>query len=220
MRRRAGRGGARGRQRRAERSAPPPRSPALYANLDFLPAASALLANLAPDQDGIVRVNAADLGDGQIVHVVAIDGDQIVVRLDRPRGEEAAAAHAAPARGARRRRSTSSSRSASSSSPSGGEAVLDDARSAQVEVYDSLASVHRLLSTICPDPSLAKFAFVLQWPKLTPDQKRELYAGHACHELHFFLFRKDPEFFARSCGRSSPTSSTRRSSTTGCWATT
>src|SRR4030095_9736735 len=78
----------------------------------------------------------------------------------------------------------------------GGQAVLDDARAAKVEVYDSLAGVFGLLTTVNREASLEQFAFVLEWPKLTPEQKRDLYSKHACHELHFFLHKKDPEFFA------------------------
>src|SRR5205807_3190015 len=32
--------------------------------------------------------------------------------------------------------------------------------------------------------------------KLKDAEKRELYSKFACHELHFFLARKDPAFFA------------------------
>ena len=37
---------------------------------------------------------------------------------------------------------------------------------------------------------------LLNWPKLKPEEKRTLYSKHASHELSFFLFKKDPEFFA------------------------
>ena len=36
---------------------------------------------------------------------------------------------------------------------------------------------------------------MMTWPKLKPEQKRALYSKFACHELNFFLAKKDPEFF-------------------------
>ena len=64
------------------------------------------------------------------------------------------------------------------------------------EAYDSLAKVYALYATLSKDPKLAEFAFVLTWPKLKPEEKRTLYSKYACHELNFFLSKKDPEFFA------------------------
>ncbi len=166
-----------------------------FANLDFLPRGSVLLANLTPDANGVVRVKAADLGDGQLVHVLALDGEQAVqdtvVRDEaplapRPRALPQALDGASHFVEQRRIQFVAA----------GGTAVLDDARSAQVELHDSLASVYRLFATISQSDDLAKFAFVLDWPQRTPAEKQQLYGQHACHELHFFLHEKDPEFFA------------------------
>ena len=74
--------------------------------------------------------------------------------------------------------------------------VIADVGGSRFEAYDSLAKVHALYATLSKDPKLAEFAFVLNWPKLKDAEKRELYSKHACHELHFFLSRKDPQFFA------------------------
>src|SRR5262249_18726007 len=71
-----------------------------------------------------------------------------------------------------------------------------DITSSRFEVYDSLAKVYTLYATLNPGESkLAEFAFVLNWPNLKPEEKRALYSKHACHELHFFLAKKDPAFF-------------------------
>jgi len=169
--------------------------PGTFANLDYLPRATPLLTNLRPDADGVVRVPLTDLGDGQIVHVVAIDGEQLVygslLREEAPLQPRA--------RHLREALDTTQhfvEQKRIEFVAAGGQAVLADARSAQVEVYDSLATVHRLLATLCQDPALSQFDFVLRWPLLDDAQKRALYSRYACHELHFFLFRKDPQFFA------------------------
>jgi hypothetical protein len=169
--------------------------PGRLANLDFLPQSAPLHANLRPAADGVVRIPIAELGDGQIVHVLALDGHQAVYQSVlrpeaplQPRARHLRAALDGTQPFAEQKRIEFVA--------AGGEAVLPDARAAQVEVYDSLATVHRLLATLCPDPSLSQFAFVLQWPRLADAEKHELYSRHACHELNFFLSRKDPRFFA------------------------
>src|SRR5690606_33924771 len=37
--------------------------------------------------------------------------------------------------------------------------------------------------------------WLLDWPNLDAAQKRARYSKYACHELNFFLSRKDPAFF-------------------------
>ncbi|MBL9077349.1 MAG: hypothetical protein JNL08_07595 [Planctomycetes bacterium] len=196
-----GKYGGRGRRRAGGHPGPAPGAPPVdvgaageFANLDWLPRTAPLLANLRPDADGVVRVPAAELGDGQIVHVLAVDGDQAVhdtaLRAEaplQPRPRQLREALDATRHFVEQKRIEFVA--------AGETAVLPDARSAQVEVYDSLASVHGLLATLCSDPALSRFAFVLQWPLLDSAQKRARYAENACHELHFFLWQKDRAFF-------------------------
>src|SRR5207248_10225103 len=73
--------------------------------------------------------------------------------------------------------------------------TLADVAGGRFEVYDSLPKVFTLYATLSRDPKLAEFAFVTRWPKLKPEEKRAEYSKHACHELNFFLFKKDPDFF-------------------------
>jgi hypothetical protein len=73
--------------------------------------------------------------------------------------------------------------------------VLGDVAGSRFEAYDSLPKVYGLYATLCKDPKLAEFAFLLTWPKLKPEEKRTLYSKYASHELHFFLAKKDPAFF-------------------------
>ncbi|MCR9244733.1 MAG: hypothetical protein NXI31_06860 [bacterium] len=165
-----------------------------FANLDYLPVGAKTHFNLTPDDNGIVRIAATDLGEGQVVHVLALDGNEAI--YDRLMLDE--------------RPLTPRSRALAASLPTtehfveqkriefvtaGGEAVVGEAHSAQVEVFDSLRGVFDLMATISRNGDLRRFAFVLEWPQLTDDKKRELYSQHACHELHFFVYQKDREFF-------------------------
>ncbi|MEK6594495.1 MAG: hypothetical protein AABZ67_15590, partial [Pseudomonadota bacterium] len=45
--------------------------------------------------------------------------------------------------------------------------------------------------------TLAEFSFLLRWPSLKPQEKLEKYSKYACHELNFFLFQKDRDFFMK-----------------------
>ena len=63
------------------------------------------------------------------------------------------------------------------------------------EIYDSVARVYSLYSALNNDPKLAEFRFLLTWPEMPVEKKREMYSKYACHELNVFLFKKDPAFF-------------------------
>ena len=169
-------------------------SPGTFANLEFLPGPPTLLANLRADGNGVVRVPMEKLGDGQMIHVLAVDDDDTVystmTRAETklvPRGQQLVEALPAAEHFGEQRKIEFV--------PAGGQAVLADAGTARAETYDSLAAVYRLFATLSGDDDLAAFSFLLRWPKSTPAEKRALYDKHACHELHFFLHEKDPEFF-------------------------
>ena len=72
---------------------------------------------------------------------------------------------------------------------------IPDLRSARFEVYDDLASVFRYYQTLKDNPVLRKFSFVVGWSGLPDEEKKAKYSEFACHELSFFLSRKDPAFF-------------------------
>lgn len=165
-----------------------------FPSLEFLPRPSVTLANLRPGADGVLRVPLADLGDGQLAHVVAVDEQATVY-----------ATHALPEQRlvpADQRLDAAldvarhfTEQRAIEFLDAGASAVLADRAMSSAETYDSLATVHQLFTTLTGDPDLAEFAFLLRWPTMTPEEQREQYAQHACHELHFFLHEKDPAFF-------------------------
>ncbi|MCB9872480.1 MAG: hypothetical protein H6837_21685 [Planctomycetes bacterium] len=169
-------------------------SPGTFANLEFLPEPAVVLTNLRADATGTVRIPAGSLGAGQQVHIVAVDRDDTVyTSLTRPetklepRKQQLKRGLAADKHFVERRQIEFVA--------AGNVAEVGDAATARAETYDSLAAVYRLFATLSGDDHLAEFAFVLQWPKLSAEQKRVLYDKHACHELHFFLRAKDPGFF-------------------------
>ena len=79
--------------------------------------------------------------------------------------------------------------------------TITDRHTASVAVYDSLDDVYHLLHTLTASQrptvtaAMDAFSFILRWPQLSADEKRERYSDFACHELHLFLHSKDRAFF-------------------------
>jgi hypothetical protein len=163
-------------------------------NLDFLATAAPALYNLVPDKDGVVRIDRKTLGDRQYIQLYAEDLTSAVWRnfalpevpakfqdLRLTRGLDPAKPFA--------------EKKTVTVLGAGQSLALADIVTSELESYDTLASIHSLLITLSGDTNFAKFAFILQWPKLKDDEKRAKYSEFACHELNFFLSRKDPAFF-------------------------
>lgn len=165
-----------------------------FANLDYLYEAATTVLNLVPDQDGIIKVSRKTLSSHALVHILAIDPlnttsrtislpeqktDFVDLRLHKPYDPKQ---HFAQLKQA-------------DVLPGNKSFVLADAAASRFEVYDSLAKVYGLYATLSRDPKLAEFSFLLTWPTLKADEKQRFYSKHACHELSFFLAKKDPAFF-------------------------
>lgn len=163
-------------------------------NLDFLANGAPVFYNLTPDTNGVVRIDRKALGDRQYVQVLAEDLTGAVwrsVALPEPATQFQdlrLARGLDPAKPFTEKKEITPM-------PAGQTLSLADLTTSELETYDSLASVHSLLSTLNGDANFTKFAFVLQWPKLKDEEKRAKYSEFACHELNFFLSRKDPAFF-------------------------
>jgi len=161
---------------------------------DFLAESAPVLFNLIPETNGVVRIPVSALGDRQTVQVYVESADQAVGGLyslaERPT----------------RFRDLRLSRNLDPAQPfietkdisilaRGATLTLTNLLSGDLETYDNLGSVHALFTTLNGHTNLAKFAWILQWPKLTETEKRAKVSEFASHELSFFLSRKDPKFF-------------------------
>jgi hypothetical protein len=165
-----------------------------FANLDFLAEPATTVWNLAPAADGTVTIARKDLGAAQHLHVVAVSPDGAAYRaVALPEAKLAPRdlrlrSGLDPAKHFTEQKQTTLV-------AAGDAFVLGDITTSRLETYDSLRRVYGLMATISKDATLAEFAFVLDWPRLSPAEKREKYSKYACHELSFFLSRKDPVFF-------------------------
>ncbi len=169
---------------------------AAFATYDFLPAPAAVLANLRPDADGLIRVPRSELADAQLVRVMVID-PALTSYADLALPE-----HDGPVRDRRLRLALDPAGHFSedrrvTGAPAGTTLVVDDVRTGKLELVDTLARAHQLLLTLGADGTLRDFAFVTQWHALDEATRRARYSKYACHELHLFLHAKDPTWFAR-----------------------
>lgn len=165
-----------------------------FSNLDFLAQTSTVVLNLVPNEAGVIEVKRADLGSQQDLVVVAVDPQNIAARfVTLP--ERMADYIDLRLQASLDPQQHFTQQKRITVLPTGGTLVLPDITSTKFESYDSLTRVYGLYTTLNPDPKLAEFGFLLNWPKLKLEEKRTLYSKYASHELSFFLSRKDPEFF-------------------------
>lgn len=163
-------------------------------NLDFLGVAPPVLTNLVPDEDGSLEIDLEALRHNRVVQIIAVDPVATAYRLvsladsTRSYADLRLAKGLDPSRHFTRQKETLLLRD-------GDKFEIDDVGSARFSTFDSLQKVYNFLLSISNDEHLKEFNFVLDWPKLTDDEKRQKYSKYACHELNIFLAKKDPAFF-------------------------
>ena len=167
-----------------------------YANLDFLQTNGLLWANVKPDENGVAVIDLEGLSGHQRLHIYAIDSWNVAYR---PVALPAAKLKRKELRMARTLdpKKPFSEQKLISTLAKGKEFKLADVTTSEIQLYDNLSRVYGLLSTLSGDANLAEFGFILDWPNLKPEEKREKYSAYACHELNFFLLHKDPAFFGK-----------------------
>ncbi len=169
-----------------------------FATLDFLMNGTAAVWQLRPDKNGVVEIDTTALGDKHFLRIVVADRLETVVRTvvleeqplkfrDLRLSSELALD---PEQHFTRQKQYSVLRADELFE-------LPDVASARFQQYESLADVYRYYLTLTGDETLREFAFLMEWPTKSDEEKFELYTQYACHELNFFLQRKDPEYFEK-----------------------
>ena len=167
-----------------------------YTSVDFLPAAAVVLANLRLDEDGEVTVPRGELGVAQTVRVIVVDpASTTVAELRLP--ETDAAPRDLRLRLALAHDGHFSEERRVDGAVAGAQLVVEDIRSGKLELVDTTARAHQVLLSLGAPDGLREFAFLGQWHALDDATRRARYAKYASHELHLFLYHRDPEFFAR-----------------------
>ncbi len=170
---------------------------ALFPNLDFFSERSPVFLNLVPDKDGLVEIPVDSLAGRQEFTVVAVDSRSAVSR----------SVSAAPGKiGTEDVRLPNSldvqkhfveTKNITTLSK-GGKLVINDLTTSSYNIYDTQGKVFGLYSALNVSPELAEFSFITQWSSLDDKAKLEKYAKYACHELNWFIYRKDRAFFDKN----------------------
>ncbi|MEM7231463.1 MAG: hypothetical protein AAF517_04785, partial [Planctomycetota bacterium] len=166
-----------------------------FPNLDFLSEASVVVSNVKPNKEGWVEIALEDLGGLPIVQVVAVGPASTVSRSLCVPTSAVDVRDLALGEGLDPKKHFSEAKKVSIVRK-GEELLIADTSTAQLQVYDTLRSVFGLFKTLSSNPTLNSFDFLVGWPKLDDETKLAKYSEFSSHELNYFLYRKDPEFFA------------------------
>lgn len=189
-----------GQAAKAERAAGPARDeqagenvPA-GSNVDFLVNGPVSLTNLQPDEKGRLSIDLDAFGDRQHVHVLVLD------HHGASYAEISLPERATEIADLRLRRALDPDRHFTEQDSvtlleKGEQLEIRDLSTAHLEVFENLSSAYSYLLAVREDATLRQFEFILNWPNLKEEQKRLKYSQFACHELNFFLWKKDPRFF-------------------------
>jgi hypothetical protein len=167
-----------------------------FANLDFMAQQAFVATNLIVDEDGYVTIDLDSIGTHQHVHVVAVDPLNTAYRSyslpDRsPQVLDQRLAETLPVD------EHFSQQKQIDIVPADTDFQIADTTTSRYQIYDDLAGVYQLYQSLLNDPKLSEFRFIVDWPELEQERRQELYSQYACHELNFFLSRRDPEFFTQ-----------------------
>ncbi|GAM26003.1 hypothetical protein SAMD00019534_091780 [Acytostelium subglobosum LB1] len=163
--------------------------------LEFLKTPTAVLLNLVPDAKGVVTVPLSALTpSGQFVTITAVDIDNVVTREIVLDHTEATLKDTKLVRSLDAQ-AHFTEKKLITTVPVGQEFTISNADSAKFTTYDTLAKVLSLIKTISPSSNLQDFSFVAEWGTLTAEQKNEKLSKFYCHELAFFIYKKDRTYF-------------------------
>ncbi len=160
----------------------------------FLNRNAVVQANLIPDKDGWVRLDAGAVeGCSTIVclavHPLGSDSRRLVLKVDRIPVRDLRLAKAfdldQPVHRVRRIDVIHKDQ----------PLRLENPEARRIQLYTTVADVFDLYATLVESPHWEEFRFLRQWDRLDEARKRQKYDAHGCHELDLFLYFKDREFF-------------------------
>ncbi|KAF2069014.1 hypothetical protein CYY_009667 [Polysphondylium violaceum] len=161
--------------------------------LEFLEQPTSVLYNLVPDKDGVITLPLSALS-GSHVSIVAIDNESMYsnhVLLDMDiKFKDTKLTSSLDAS-----KHYKQDKLITTVQPNQSFEIVNVA-SSKYTVYDTLDKALSLLKTIVGEQfNLKEFSFIGDWSTMTLEQKKEKFSKYTCHELNFFIYHKDKEFF-------------------------
>jgi len=150
-----------------------------FASVDFLARPAAVLANLKPAEDGTVTVSREALGSANQVRIVVVDPTRTLAR-DHFLPEVTADHRDLRLRLGLDPISHFTEKKEVALLEPGQKVDIADVTATKLETYYTLGRVFGLYRTLSGLAKLDAFEFILRWPKLTDDEKRDLVAYLHC----------------------------------------
>lgn len=176
------------------------KDPLAHATRDFLPVPGKVLANLRPNEDGVVELARRDLGPGACDEVTLL----VVDRHSCSAVEAVLGCRQVPRAGFYQDRRLETAISADRHVVETKRMTLLQTGQAttmsrgDMKAFDSLSSVAQLLEALARGKGGKEWALLpvlLQWGTLSDRAKRTEYERFASHELHLFTYHHDRPFF-------------------------
>lgn len=168
-----------------------------YSSFDFLQRGSLILSHLSIE-DGQVRIPLEKLSGYSLAQILVVDPLIGAFAMDFPLANPDIPCRNLTLLKALDQSQTFTEKKQSSLVDSHVPFEVEDYMTASWERYDTLQRVFTLFTTLSGNSTLEEFRFLVNWPNLSPAEKEKKYSDFACHELHFFLWKKDPEFFQKT----------------------
>lgn len=167
-----------------------------HSNLNFLAQPSAMLTGLRPDAQGQIRIPRGPFGKQPYVTVMVVDVfSQVVTSHSLPAAElqttDMRLAESLPVE-----QPVALHRQADALEANQALEIADLLTS-RFATVSSLKDAWTMMIANTQDSELAKFEFLIRWSELDDKTKQEKYQQHTCHEVNYFLYRKDRAFFDR-----------------------
>ena len=164
--------------------------------LDYLARSSGLHYDLIPAADGTVSLPLSDLDGYQSVRIVVSDRNYYERRMIPLPENSIQLRDRRLARPLDPERHHVGTRRAAALMKDA-EAVIDNMLDADWRAFTTLQEAHTYLFGTTGSDRLREMAGLLDWPDFDEEAKLAFWTDHACHELHLFLSRRDPEFFEK-----------------------
>ena len=167
-----------------------------FSNINYLNQSSLMLFNLKPKENGYITIDKDQIKSYRHLHFMLVDPlNSIYYEISLPKSKivkkDLRLKHALDSKKhfTEQKRITILNKN--------GFLKLPDITTSKFGIYDSIDKVFNLLSTLSNNNLLSEFDFILRWPELSNEEKQKKYSEKSCHELNFFLYHKDQDFFNR-----------------------
>lgn len=167
-----------------------------YSNIDFIASPSFVKYNLKPQDNGLIELDLPedDLG-GSHIRVLAVDGDFTVFRQFGINFKKAKVNDIRLLDNALESTKHFTEQKQISVVDQNKPFTIQDILTSKFEIYNTLTKVYQLFLTLSGNTILKEFDFIQRWNLLKFEEKCEKYSKYACHELSFFIYKKDSPFF-------------------------